>query len=734
MVKPPDFKPDKALVDIEEDALDVAELAKGISASIVRMRANDGLVIGLYGAWGSGKTTFINFVKQALSKHDEKEQPVILDFNPWLFSGHEDLIQRYLVELSKALSPKQHKLMKYRMGFVKGVENFTDVSKELLIFAASLKGVPMVAGGVKALNTLSKGAIEKLSKQKPLSQQKEKIEKLLRGRKRKILVVIDDIDRLEASEVMDIFRMVKSVADFPNVIYLLSFDKKLVANIVKDFQRADGKDYLEKIVQYDIDLPYPNPANVLTLFGERIDPVIQEPGGKNWDKDRWSNLYRDYLRERIKTPRQAIRFSNAFNVAYPALRAEVDPVDFLAIEALRMFHPDVFHEISRNADRFTDLGQDEFDADKTDPPYFEKVLNLVDERDRAAVKDLLEILFPRVENAFSNYKASSSEMHEWKSQARICSSNHIRRYFSYSVPFDQFSDTEIYKALKLTVDPDKFGDLLIPYSKEISKHGKSRIPDFLDRFLPIVSAGQADEYLKDVIKSYLILGDLIVRKDDEDRSHFFGIETDLRVLWIIFAALRRMPVNEVFDTIKDAMKNTKSLHIPIRLLFYFGREHGLYGKNKKESLRDGEEGPYLTLKELKELEKIVLSKIRKSAKDNSLLENENLPAILYRWRDILGSLDEPRAWVQKIASSDDNLKKLFVRFARVSVSSNMKGTTETIYVRADNIADFLDLDSTAERVKKFLANEDLDKKQTDALGAFITSYENKKSGKSDDWD
>ena len=77
------IEPDKALVDIKHDALGVAVLAKRIASSIIYMTSNDGLVIGLYGAWGSGKTTFINFVKQAILSHDAKEQPVVLYQPPY---------------------------------------------------------------------------------------------------------------------------------------------------------------------------------------------------------------------------------------------------------------------------------------------------------------------------------------------------------------------------------------------------------------------------------------------------------------------------------------------------------------------------------------------------------------------------------------------------------------------------------------------------------------------------
>ncbi|MEZ5445169.1 MAG: P-loop NTPase fold protein [Gammaproteobacteria bacterium] len=97
------IEPDRPLVNIKDDALGVAPLARQIAASIVKRTSQDGLVIGLYGQWGSGKTTFINFIKQTLSEVEGNRQPIILHFNPWLISGHEDLIQRYLIELSKVL-------------------------------------------------------------------------------------------------------------------------------------------------------------------------------------------------------------------------------------------------------------------------------------------------------------------------------------------------------------------------------------------------------------------------------------------------------------------------------------------------------------------------------------------------------------------------------------------------------------------------------------------------------
>jgi predicted KAP-like P-loop ATPase len=732
MTKETTIEPDIALVDINNDALGVAELAKRISSSIVSTKVEYGLVIGLYGAWGSGKTTFINFIKQAFSEHDEAHRPIVLNFNPWLFSNHEDLIQRFLIELSKTLAPKTHKLEQLRLRFARGVENISSVSQELLVFAASLKGIPMVADSVKALNKLSDKAVKQLSEQKPLAQQKTKIENLLRDSKRKILVIIDDIDRLEANEIMDIFRMVKSVANFPNVIYLLSFDKPLICNIVKNFQSADGADYLEKIVQYEIDLPFPDPSGMLTLFGEQIDPTIDIKGGKKWDSNRWSILYRDYLRENLRTPRQVVRLSNSFNIAYPALRGEVDPVDFLGIEALRMFNPEVFYEVRRNAHRFTELGQDTFGADEDDKPYYDRVLNLITDDDKNSVKDCLMLLFPRVENSFSNYKSSTSEISEWRAQARICSSKHFGRYFSYSIQTNEFADAEIHETIKLTVDIAKFESTVIGYSKQISKQGKSRIPEFLELLLDIVKSGQADDYLKNIINNLVIVGDLIVREEDEERNDIVRIDSDMRIFWIINASLQRLNEDLIFKTLLESFKNTKSVHIPVKLLFYLGREHGLYSNKEKEFIRHGDK-PYLSLKQTKELEEITLSIIRKFAESGKLLENIKLPSILYRWRDIRDSLDEPKAWATKITTPDDGLMKFLVRFSGISIISTVKETTEKIRIQADDVADFIDLNKAATRVYAFLDNKNISENERAVFEAFIQSYENKKNGVSDDW-
>jgi predicted KAP-like P-loop ATPase len=92
-----------------------------------------------------------------------------------------------------------------------------------------------------------------------------KISDRLRKASSKLLVIVVDIDRLSGDEVREVFRLIKSVADFPNVTYLLAFDREAVCRMHEPMQGGTGEEYLEKIVQVPFELPKPkfdgNPAD-----------------------------------------------------------------------------------------------------------------------------------------------------------------------------------------------------------------------------------------------------------------------------------------------------------------------------------------------------------------------------------------------------------------------------------------------------------------------------------------
>ena len=109
---------------------------------------------------------------------------------------------------------------------------------------------PIIFSSAKISKTFGNQAINlSNSKSNDLNEIREKIDNFLREQNHKIIIIIDDIDRLYNDEIRLIFQLIKSVGDFPNTIYLISFDHDVVINALKTVQDCPGEKYLEKVVE-----------------------------------------------------------------------------------------------------------------------------------------------------------------------------------------------------------------------------------------------------------------------------------------------------------------------------------------------------------------------------------------------------------------------------------------------------------------------------------------------------
>src|SRR5699024_2250230 len=102
-----------------------------------------------------------------------------------------------------------------------------------------------------------------------VSYQRELVEKELKNLKKRILIIIDDIDRLPDVQIRLIFLLVNSVAGFPYTTYLVSFDKDIVSRALSSVQSGNGNDYLEKIIQFPFNMPCIKQDKLNTILFER---------------------------------------------------------------------------------------------------------------------------------------------------------------------------------------------------------------------------------------------------------------------------------------------------------------------------------------------------------------------------------------------------------------------------------------------------------------------------------
>ena len=224
---------DRPKEHLADDRLGYANFARSLARSIAGLAPTEGIVLAVNGAWGSGKTTAVNMIVEALADL-QKAAPsgreiVPIRFNPWWFSEQEDLIKAFFAELSGSLDKKVSE--KVGEGFRK-LARRVGSSKELVV--AGLGLIPGAAVA-KDLAGAALGAVGALAGDNhSLSQLRDELSEALRGQEKRILVIIDDVDRLPADEVRQIFRLVKSVADLPNVIHLLIFDQEIAERTFDD--------------------------------------------------------------------------------------------------------------------------------------------------------------------------------------------------------------------------------------------------------------------------------------------------------------------------------------------------------------------------------------------------------------------------------------------------------------------------------------------------------------------
>jgi len=164
---------------------------------------------------------------------------------------------------------------------------------------------------------------------------KLKVAEALRKTGNRFVFFIDDIDRLTPEEARDLFRAIKALADFPEVVYVLFFDREEVAKALGAALQMDGEKYLEKIVQAPFHLPAVGKEQLHNKLFSGLDVILTaKPQPFPFDRTRWAELFSTGLDHFIRKPRDIVRVLNAVSVSYPSLAGEVNPVDLIALEFL----------------------------------------------------------------------------------------------------------------------------------------------------------------------------------------------------------------------------------------------------------------------------------------------------------------------------------------------------------------------------------------------------------------
>ena len=135
---------DRPQTDPAQDLFGYAPFAGTLTKALCNYGSSDPLVLGLYGAWGSGKSTILKFICHNLEAMPKKERPIVIEFNPWWFSGQEHLARAFLGQL-QAVLPDKNEAFK-ELGEMLG--NFSEGIGGLLDLAGITGGMGEKAGAL----------------------------------------------------------------------------------------------------------------------------------------------------------------------------------------------------------------------------------------------------------------------------------------------------------------------------------------------------------------------------------------------------------------------------------------------------------------------------------------------------------------------------------------------------------------------------------------------------------
>lgn len=261
-----EFLYDEPIKYTEDDLLNRTNFAKDFALNILSIPKHKSMTISINGEWGSGKTSLINLIKNEIENELRKRKDAnhenlyyqVIDFAPWNTLDENAIINQFFNMLSSNFSEERiKKILK------------TDLYKGVISIAKELPKIGCIFKGMDSL--LKKYSKSFLNGDENLLEIKNKISNKLSEIPGKFVVFIDDIDRLNKKEIKLLIQLIKAVFDFPNVIYILSFDKEIVSDALSNEQSVRGSQYLEKIIQLSLDIPEIEEENLHNYLFLKLD-------------------------------------------------------------------------------------------------------------------------------------------------------------------------------------------------------------------------------------------------------------------------------------------------------------------------------------------------------------------------------------------------------------------------------------------------------------------------------
>lgn len=641
--------PDSPIKDLGEDYLQQEKFVNRLKSVITDYNSQDSLTIQLRGEWGSGKSSVLNMLKNSLEEDSEKG-PLVMYFNPWNFSTKNELIKSFFKELSV--------IFKENMGD----EEFSKLNDFLNLIMSSVVSLTPLFGAdsffsiianifSNILIWISKRSVD----EKNLVDVKNKLNSLLIKNNRKIVVMVDDIDRLTNIEIEQVFQLTKSIADFSNMIYILAYDEKYAITALENNGIHQPKEYIKKINQLQLDIPKANKLNLKEIFFERISEIFKK-NHLNFDYYIIEDIYYSYLTNYFSTIRDINRYLNTLSFYLPLIKERVYINDFLRLTILQVFEYDIYLKIKNNPEMFVESY--DFDYlisnhipsiyyvhEKKAKEFYEELYKLADNEE--IVKKILYGLFPKLlyleQNDKFKFKFNDSE---YITDFRIASSRSFNYYFTFN-NIDNIILDEEFEHIIHNLSSSTFKETIDDLKRN------NNLLSFLDH-LHLYNSIFSNKKIQSYINIFLYYGDSFYC---DDKTLSYNLQVSLKLSRFISILLYNLEEssysNFSFNVLKNSLEKSDSLFLVMFIIYYFSAE-------KDREITIFEDYHYdIEFEEVNILKQIAVKKIIEITKSGNWEKVKNLNYVIYTYNLLIGDeYDDSFSFIISEYSSEENLIKL----------------------------------------------------------------------------
>lgn len=289
--------------------------------------------IGITSAWGSGKTTMIKYLSNKLRESGKVK--TIIEFTPWKYDSSEAILKAFFFQLEKELKK-----------YILDLSFLFDEYVAMLID----KKVWTYVRLYNYWRGYDNNAYQKISKK-------------LSASKHNTVVFIDDLDRLDAEEILTVLKLVRNTADFPYIQFVVAYDKQYIIDSleIKSIKGADK--YLEKIFNVELTLPKYEERIICEELSNRIEKIVNSAWCQSKNTERVKNMilekggkdddYTLFIPTILSTMRDVIRFKNSFYMTVSMycdanIQDEIDYRDLFYIELLRYVSLETYEHLKNS--------------------------------------------------------------------------------------------------------------------------------------------------------------------------------------------------------------------------------------------------------------------------------------------------------------------------------------------------------------------------------------------------